>query len=81
MKKLPHIRRSKLNHVHNLVKFIHLSNPIEICSSGKKLDLFHGNRKKSKSERVKLKLKPNAEKSVQGHHSFKLTSVKKIQNI
>ena len=32
MKKLPSIKRNKLNHVHNLVKFIFLTNPIEICT-------------------------------------------------
>ena len=78
MKKLPHIRRNKLNHVDNLAKFINLSNPIEICSSTKKLDFYQGNRKKSKSQGVQLKLKPKTEMSMQGHSSLKSTSSKKI---
>lgn len=37
MKKLPFIKRNKLNHVHNLVKFICLTNPIEICTVNKEV--------------------------------------------
>lgn len=32
MKNLPKIKRNKFNHVHKLMKYICLSNPIEICA-------------------------------------------------
>lgn len=31
MQQLPKIKRNKLNHVHNLAKFVIFSNPLEIC--------------------------------------------------
>jgi hypothetical protein len=47
MKKLPFIKRNKLNHVHNLVKFIYLTNPIEICTVNKEIQYGEAIRKKS----------------------------------
>lgn len=58
LKSLPKIKQNKFNHVHKLVHYIVLSNPIEICMNLKKNLLETKIRKKSKTM-INVEIKDN----------------------